>query len=522
MKASTVRHAVEAHGWVGLIISVPLFIIFWAGAVTLFHPEVERWSTMPHYPLSGSEATLPLDEVVEDKIAQYDFDSSHRLRLHLPGEHTPYLWMELPLLEPLPEASGHHAQHVHLMIDPVSGETLSTSEPFQLADFINQLHFNLKLPQGLYLVGIVTFFFLVLVMTGLVIQLKNLFKNFFLYRNNSTTRSQVNDIHTVVGVISLPYGLMYALTGVMFNLSIIFQITTMLTLYQGDMQTMMEDAGFASYQAEMTEQAASMPDLDTLLQKVESQANTTVHTISIQNYGDQSALIGFSGLENGSFARSVDRFYQLSTDSFPEAMNPQQHNLFTDGVNMLFSLHMANYAGVDLRLLYFLLAIGVCAMIVAGNLLWMTKRQKQSRHARTLAVMRGLTLGGTMGTITATAMAFLLERVLPVALTDRGEWMMTGFGLTLLLSVVMAYLNRRYLRYLGWSCVLSALLLLGAVVVDSTLMTAVIASLWQAGFPQVAAISLGLLLFALLLGGLGLLLLRREAKQSITVQAGHL
>ena len=99
---------------------------------------------------------------------------------------------------------------------------------------------------------------------------------------------------------------------------------------------------------------------------------------------------------------------------------------------------------------------------------------------------------------------------------------MTGFGLTLLLSVVMAYLNRRYLRYLGWSCVLSALLLLGAVVVDSTLMTAVIASLWQAGFPQVAAISLGLLLFALLLGGLGLLLLRREAKQSITVQAGHL
>lgn len=197
-------------------------------------------------------------------------------------------------------------------------------------------------------------------MTGVVIQLKNLVKNFFLYRHNSTARSQMNDIHTVIGVISLPYGLMYAVTGVMFNLSIIFQVTTMLTLYQGDMQTMMEDAGFASYQPELVERAEPMPDLDQLLKQVESQANATVHTITMRNYGDQGALIGFAGMENGSFARSVERFYRVSSDSFPTAMNPQQHNLFTDSVNLLFSLHMANYAGLDLRLLYFLLAIGVC------------------------------------------------------------------------------------------------------------------------------------------------------------------
>lgn len=522
MKASTVRHAVEAHGWVGLIISLPLFIIFWSGAITLFHPEVQRWATMPHYPLTQSEVQRPLNEVVADKLGQYDFDASHSLSLHLPGEHSPYLWMEIPLREPLPETAEHEADHVHLMVDPVSGETLSKSEPFQLADFLNRLHFSLKLPQGLYLVGIVTFFFLVLVMTGVVIQLKNLVKNFFLYRHNSTARSQMNDIHTVIGVISLPYGLMYAVTGVMFNLSIIFQVTTMLTLYQGDMQTMMEDAGFASYQPELVERAEPMPDLDQLLKQVESQANATVHTITMQNYGDQGALIGFAGMENGSFARSVERFYRVSSDSFPTAMNPQQHNLFTDGVNLLFSLHMANYAGLDLRLLYFLLAIGVCTMIVAGNLLWMTKRQKQPGYARTRGIMRGLTLGGTMGSITATAVAFLMERVLPVELAARGEWVMTGFGMTLLLSIVLAYMNRSYLCYLGWSCVLSALLLLMTVVVDSTWLAAVIASLWQTGFHQVAGVSIGLFLFALLLGGLGLYLLKHKAKQTLTAQSSHL
>ncbi|AFJ02944.1 iron-regulated membrane protein [Methylophaga frappieri] len=509
MKTGTVKNALEAHGWVGLFISVPLFIVFWAGAVTLFYPEVQRWSAMPHFPLTQQNERIDLSTLLEKKIAEHDVDPTHPISIYLPSDHSPYLNLELPV-HPTHEGDDtgdedHH--HRHLMIDPVSGETLSQSEPFQLANFLNRLHFSLKLPQGLYLVGIVTFFFLVLVFTGILIQLRNLVKNFFLYRHQKPIRPKMNDLHTVVGVISLPYGLMYALTGVMFNLSIIFQITTVMMLYQGDMQTMMQDAGFDRPTSSRVEVIHEMPDLDTLLQQVATENNLTVRSVHLENYGDAGALIGFSGLENGSFSRSVDRYYQVASDTFPDALNPDQPNLFMDGVTLLFSLHMANFAGVDLRLLYFLLAIGVCAMIVAGNVLWMAKRQ-QASYSRINAVMRGLTLGGTMGAVVATAVAFFLERALPVDLLARADWMMSGFGITLLLAVLLAYVNPDYKRYLANSCLLTAAVLLLTVSLDVFNFSTVIVALWQSGYVQVAAVSMGLFLSAVLMAWLGLRLLK--------------
>jgi uncharacterized iron-regulated membrane protein len=510
MKTSTVKNAVDAHGWVGLFISVPLFLIFWAGAVTLFYPEVQRWSAMPHYPLSAEPSELSLTAMVEDKIADYEFDSTQHLSFRLPGEHSPYIQMHMPLIAAGDvEHDGHNeADHRHLMIDPNSGETLSESEAFQLADFMNRLHFTLKLPQGLYIVGVVTFFFLVLVMTGIVIQLKNLIKNFFLYRNKSTTRSQMNDLHTVVGVISLPYGLMYALTGVMFNLSILFQVTTMMTLYQGDMQTMLQDAGFAEQESVFVGEAADMPDLNRLIEQAESDANMTVRSVSLQHYGDEGAIVSLSGNENGSFARRVDRTYEVATQEFSPDLNQQGHNLFADGVNMMFSLHMANYAGFDLRFLYFVLAIGVCAMIVAGNVLWLVKRQKQRQYARVSSVMRGLTLGGTLGAIPATAVAFLLERILPVSMSDRAEWMMTGFFVSLAVSVIWAYASTNLKSYVVWSCVLSALLLILLVAVDAIMLGTVMSELWQSGYSEVAGVSVGLLVIAAILSSVALRMLK--------------
>ena len=539
MNKDTVRNAVSAHGWVGLVISVPLFIVFWAGAITLFYPEVQRWASMPHFPLQSEETPIvPLNDLIDERIQQTPlFDDSRRTFLRLSSHHSPYLRMSIPVHKSAEsaqafadyqqqkaelEAAGDEEavkalekpktgrEFDSLMLDPQTGEVLAEDRPFGLASFLDRLHFTLKLPGGLYIVGIITFFFLVIVFTGVVIQLKNMISHFFLYRHQKTTRYQMNDIHNVVGVISLPYGLMYALTGVMFNLSILFQIPTMFLLYQGDMQAMMKDAGFANVEQQPTGVSYPTPDLNALISEVNQTYNTNVQAINLINYGDENALIRLSGDVTGSFAKRVDVYYQPKTQDFPAAVNPEGNNVFSDGIGLLFSIHMGDYAGVDMRMIYFLLAMGVCGMIVAGNVLWIAKRQKKAEYPKTLSVMRGLTLGGCVGVIPATAIAFMLERVLPVGLDERHHYVEYAFGVVMLISVIVAFFNQRYLSFVAQSFIASGVILLMLVAVDLAMFTPAMIGLWQNGYAAPGSVTIGLLVVSALLTLLGTKILSHQ------------
>lgn len=507
MKGLAVRNAIEAHGWLGLIISVPLFIMFWAGAITLFYPEVQRWAVMPHFPLAEKQARVSIDALVNKKIQEYNYDKRRRLRISLPGKYSPYIKIRLPVLEKK-QAEGSimdeegvnppsaNKKIIELLVDPYTGETLLEDSKFKLASFINHLHYTLKLPQGLYIVGILTFFFLVIIFTGIVIQFKNLIKHFFLYRHNKTTRYQMNDLHNVVGVISLPYSLMYALTGVMFNLSILFQIPTLYVLYQGSQSDMLYDAGFASVEVKPAGVYHDMPNLDKLIDDVEDKYKATVQSLNINGFYDENAVISFRAKANERFAKRITAIYQVKTGSYPKELNPNINNVFQDGRRILFSIHMASYADVDLRFVYFLLAIGVCSMIVAGNVLWIVKREKKGNHPKTIALMRGLTLGGCMGVILATALAFLLERVLPLAYMERDNLIMALFGAVLLVSMVWAFLNKNMTSYIGVNCLLAAVLILLLALFDIFQHRSVMLTLWTNGYPQACSVTIGLLLIS--------------------------
>lgn len=504
MKAETLRNALHAHGWLGLLISVPLFIIFWAGAITLFHPEMQRWATMPHYPLAQSSQLTPLTPIVERLIDQYNIDPKERISVRLPSDHMPYLSIFFRVPK---EENSEKKRFVSLTFNPQTGEQLHDHNPFELADFIYQLHYNLKLPQGLYIVGLITLFFMVLVFTGIVIRLKNLIKHFFMYRKDRNTRNKMNDLHNVVGVISLPYGLMYALTGLMFNLLILLQVPSALVLYQGDIPALSKDAGFINFNEELTGNPLAMPDLNALLSKQRVATGVNITGLNLHNYGDESAVFRLAGKRKDGFAGNYTAHYAVKTDSFPEAINVQGDNVFVEGSSILFSLHFANFAGLDLRFLYFVLAIGVCGMIVAGNVLWIVKRQKRATHPKTLAVMRGLTLGGCVGIMPATAIAILLERILPAGVSDRPEVVQLVFAGILLLGVIAGFIYQHHRRFVGWGLVISAVALTVTFAADWLMFGQTLLNLHQQGFASPLGFSMALTATALLMSGIGYKLL---------------
>lgn len=497
MKSQIVRKAIDAHGWVGLFLSIPLFIIFWAGAITLFFPEVYRWAAMPQLPVAQEKTDFELNELVDTVLEPLSVNPKRPATLYFPSSHSPYIVMRVPLDE------KNKKNWVEMIIDPNTGKVLAEHDPFGMAEFFDRLHFSLKLPQGLYIVGVVTFFFLVIIFTGVVIQLKNIFTHFFLFRHNKATKFQMRDIHNVIGVISLPYGLLYALTGVMLNLSILFQLPTLFFLYSGDQNAMLKDAGFPQVSMHRTGSQSEMPNIEQLIFDFEKAQNAKVKSIRLYNYYDENAVIALRAIENDSFAKRLIRHYQVKTASYPQTLNDSGGNAFVEGTRVLYNLHMANYAGLDLRLLYFVLAIGVCFMIVAGNVLWLVKRSKPLSHPKTSKVVSALTLGGCMGVVLATAVIFLLERVWPVSDENRVQAIELAFGIVLLLTVLLGFWVRSINRFVGGTTALSGIFLLILSAYDSLFYYHGLFTLFEQGYEQALSVSIALFIAGVLLLWLG-------------------
>lgn len=47
MRKVTLNNLTESHGWIGIIISGLLFLIFLAGSISLFRYEIYQWSVAP-------------------------------------------------------------------------------------------------------------------------------------------------------------------------------------------------------------------------------------------------------------------------------------------------------------------------------------------------------------------------------------------------------------------------------------------------------------------------------------------
>lgn len=498
MKAQTLRNAVDAHGWVGVVVSVPLFVVFWAGAVTLFYPEVRHWALAPLVDTEPAPADTPaLHEVTERTLAGLDRNPDKPVWLTLPGEHAPLLEVYAPIK---PAEDG--ADQAEFLVDPKSGNVVARGEAYQFADFLYQLHYNLKLPQGGYIVGLITLFFLVLVMTGVVIQLKNLIKNFFLYRHDRGKRQRLYDLHTVTGVVTMPFALLYSLTGLMFNLSILFYLPSLMLVYAGDQQAMMKAAGFPRFEAEAAGVAAPVPALEPIIERVEQEEDAHVTRLGLFNYGDENGFVRVGGVSRrDGFPRRVDRYYEVRSASFAEQEDSGNvDGPFRSTVMLLFTLHMASFGGPGVRLLFFVLALGICGMIVAGNLLWLAKREaKADKFPRSLKVVQGITLGGCVGVVGATSVGFLFERLLPSAWPFRGEVVQGAFLATLLVATVIGFRVTRVRAYLATACACSSAFFAAVVLVDLLAYGGHIAELWNRGDRAVLGVTVGLAAMAVLL-----------------------
>src|SRR4051794_11867432 len=196
------------HAWAGLAVGLVLHVMFVAGAVTLFLEPLKIWEE-PAQHHAARDTTQGSPQVL--------FDRGLAAIQHLPAPPK-RLWLGLPRGDAGVarfQYSGPDGTWRALWLVPGAAADAVIAEREMTATFLYHFHYlwHPALPELEYLAGLLALTFLLTVVTGVLIHLKDLARQLTQFRPRAGRRTLWSDMHKVVGVLGLPFQLIYSYTG---------------------------------------------------------------------------------------------------------------------------------------------------------------------------------------------------------------------------------------------------------------------------------------------------------------------
>ena len=402
MKSTTIRTFQTVHTWTGLIAGFALFVAFYAGALTVFHDDIAAWQNPPWR--SAQDANIPVSTLIDRLIAQHP-ETRDDFGIVLPsdGAHAAYAYWQ--------DKDNTRFATANEMAAP--SEVAGRGD---LANFVYALHDSLGLPVvGLYLMGMVSVLYGLALVSGLLIQLPQLVKDLFAMRVGHNMKRLWQDAHNAIGVISLPFHVIFAVTGALFCLFGITLAALNTVAFDGKLFDAFAKATNTTPTVTVSGTNASMLSTDALIERARAQALKSGVTtfepdyMHFVHYGDRNAVAEVRGLSQhtlgsfGSVAMSAHDGTVLAT------YVGDRYSLNGISYASLFGLHFGSFGGRTVQWLYFILGLAGAFLFYSGNLLWIESRRKR-RHAeqpRKTLVMARATVGVCIGSCLAISGAFV-------------------------------------------------------------------------------------------------------------------
>ncbi|MFT3791460.1 MAG: PepSY-associated TM helix domain-containing protein [Rudaea sp.] len=417
MKAATLRAFLWLHTWVGLLAGMALFIAFYAGAITVFSHELGDWNR------SAAAALEPADSVARsqallDTVLREHPQAAESLYLVLPGDHGPQpsaYWFE--------SASGKSRRFA--FADADSSELRELPEREGFVDFIYDLHFTAGLPKtfGTYLFGVVCILYGLALVSGVVIYAPGFFKDLFALRLGSNIKRLWQDAHNVIGMLSLPFHVVFAWSGAVLTLGLVLLLPFETLVYEGKLTKLVEYDFYGAPQVAAAKTAKpSLPLRELLARGHEASPQMQVEGVSYVNFGDANARATLYGT---LAQRRLNTLAAVALDASNGAVvSVVEPKTMTPGMAMLRglqSLHFGDFGQVAVKWLYFALGLAGAFLFYSGNLLWIEARRKRRQPEQPLRtrVMAALTLGVCLGCVAGVSATFLAGALLPAAWAPR-------------------------------------------------------------------------------------------------------
>lgn len=403
------------HTWAGVVLGSLLFVIFWMGSLSVFNQEIDRWM-MPETRIAEPPADFSLDAFAER--ADADIGEATEWFLVMPRERIPFARFRLR------DAAGVFTPEVRL--DLTTGEAIPESETLAGTGFIFPFHFSLHLKWkrvGYWIVGLAGTMMLVLLISGVVVHARMIFKDAFTFRPERRLLRSALDLHNLSGVLVLPFHFMIAFTGVIIFVNVYFPQAAELAYADEEVpRTAYFQEGFEFYEREPAGvPATTAASLDTMWAKTVAEWGVPPYLVRSFHPGDAN---GFVSMRRG-YQDHVH--YDRNVIYFDAVTGEELHRFVTAPAmttqHFLTGLHLIQFDHWGLRWLYFVAGLLGCVLIGTGFVYWLEKRR--SKHERLglkgVRIVEALTKGSVTGVIVATVAFFVINRILPLGVEWAGQ-----------------------------------------------------------------------------------------------------
>tara|TARA_R110002167_G_scaffold360062_1_gene577423 strand:- start:11113 stop:12672 length:1560 start_codon:yes stop_codon:yes gene_type:complete len=375
----------HTHTISGIIISAALYVIFFTGSISFLRHEIIAW-----------ERNEP---VGDNYFSEVDFDSL----LHTVEQKHDLKGKDISLYQRI------EGQMAFTSISPSHGTpqqkenkrgeffytNLSNnkiekySDSYTLGEFFYRLHFFAQLNffgrSGYLLSGLVAFFFLFAVITGVIVHWKKIISSFYVFRPREKWKTIWTDAHVALGIIGLPYQFMFAVTGAYLIIGYSIMLPPVKSiLFNGDDKAL-EAAAFTqditkyNYTGKALEKPVSF---NALVNETKNKwPNLKLNGLRIYNYGDVNMHVKVEGRShyNENLLGTGHLTFNALDGKIVEIKNPYGRTSYFEGTtDLLRRLHYGDFGGYGMKLIYFVLGLVTCFVILSGVLIWLVARDKKN------------------------------------------------------------------------------------------------------------------------------------------------
>lgn len=439
------------HTVSGIVISVGLYIIFLAGAFTIFVGSVMRWEETKTYNSVATEKTKAVDyNRMMDSLSSKNYALYGRNMYITEEEGTNLLTLYLSGSEDsLASKAAKEDMQLKMNTDTYEFKKAGESGGFTMGDLLYDLHFYYQLGDfGYYLSGLVAFFFLFAIVTGTIVHWKKIRMNFFVFRPRQKLKTVWTDAHTVLAVIGLPFQFMYALTGAMFGLGVVVALAG--SLMNGGSVDKYYETLYPEEGGKLGKPAAiNNFDYNQYREK-------TAHywsgfegkyfaVLKMGSTNQQFRAYGYTSLKD-QFLNDGEIVLEMATGKVMHEHNPSKKHLEEYVWQPVYRLHFANFNGLGtfsdyaLKTAYFIMALLTCFVIITGVLIWLEARNKKNIPEKQRKFNEGvghIYLSLCLSMLPVIALSLIVSKLLPEQVSEDRKLILNSvfFGGWLLVSI---------------------------------------------------------------------------------------
>lgn len=416
----------DLHSWVGICAGLLLFICFIAGSLTMFEPEINRWA-QPALQQFAPVDVAQYDELLPQLLSKQPAAAAD-LKISLSSDAVaPFVWQQTAS-----RGFALHNPQCFAGLDAVNLLQVRCEATSQLGELIDLLHRTAGIPGfaghhyvGEIIMGVAALLYFVALVSGVILLLPNLIRDFFTLRRDSGKKFWL-DSHNLLGITSLPFHIMISLTVVVFA----FHDPIYDHLEQWVAPTATKSAAAVKKPQRNPMDLPTLLPMSQLVQTAEQHANgAKVTELRLMLSGPRQTVR--AALESQEHYSRGARSGYLLLDPFTgkvqnAAMVPGAQPGYAGMIDLLFASHFGSYGGYGVKWLYFLLGISGAVLFYSGNLLWLeSRRRKQGpvhshstegqlcRQPPKVVWLAALTTGTSNGCLLGLAVVLLASKWLP-------------------------------------------------------------------------------------------------------------